>query len=1591
MRSRTKIFSALIAFLLSVHSIGQTTTVTQDVMFSSGQQNMWGPSFGAVTMDDEISLFHVPWNVGFNTGNGGIVTVAGMSFGAAVSGSFSGQIGSKIRIEGFTSGTVEVDYPIDVDITMPTDLTYDQGDFVSVNTSYTVDTTEDWQMETLYPSAGEFFWDIYFQMAAQASATLCAFGCTTFPIVPAFNTGLVTINLLTISTNGASTGGETGIWMLGPADPLGADGPGIGGWPYSKPLADIPLGDLGLDWIPWQVYTPLFPLELPDTPFGLSGEVTIPYVETDPYVAGENFYACGDSAYFNLNLEIFKLLGFVLSYAPPPANAVGEVLSNLSGEEEFLGLVTVNWNLFSASFDAEIFNNQCFSFDPSIYGSFQFPLPVTYNITDTSGTTGPNQVGSIINCQIGETFSYQYPCNFEELAFVPTYSIVGMFTNHTYDSIAFEFQMSAFAFGISIPAITVIPGFTIPSVCFPVPYPCPSWSCPWCWCTTTFCTPVIVVPPIGFPGLTVATTGNLSSPILIAFSPPNASNWPPAPFWEYEIPLGAIEYDWFNETWALPGFVPVVGDPIIMRANPLGISNVLANVTCNGLSNGSINITTTAITDATPFSYTWTNGATTEDLSGLPAGSYQVSVIDSNGCQMFTGGVISEPLALSLSTVKLDKSCNGIPNDGSIDLEVSGGTPGYTYAWSTGGGSGLTPGVQDQTGLSTGTYSVTVTDLNSCTASASITIDQPPLLGQSGAVTHVDCFGATTGSVDVSTFGGTMPYTFTWLSGQTTEDISNLPAGTYTLTVQDNKGCQSIQSYIVNQPAAALALSSTAVDVACHGQATGSINLTTTGGTAGYTYSWSDGSGVILPFQTEDLSNLAASTYTVLVQDSKGCTASHSQSIAQPTAPLSSTPSVTAINCFGVATGAINPGIAGGTAPYTYAWSNGATTPTLSNVVAGTYVLTVTDGQLCTDTYSYTVNQPASAVSVSLSGTDIKCFGDATGAIVSNATGGSPGYTYVWNTGATTANLSSIIAGNYSITVTDSKGCTANASITLNQPLAPLAASNTHTDVNCFGQSTGAIDVTVNGGTTPYSYIWTNGSSFILSTTTQDLSNLAADYYAVTVTDANGCLASTNTTITQPVAPLALTGTVNDVNCFGISDGAVDITVTGGTVPYTYVWSNGASSQDITNVPAGVYTVAITDGLGCTINGQFTVLQPNAALTVSTTTEPVTCFGFSDGAVNSFVSGGTQPYTYAWSNSATTSSISLVPTGIYTLTVTDAQGCTAFTGATVSQPTNALNVTISVTDPTCYGYSDGEIALTVTGGTQPYYFNWGNQNEILLNNPSETLMNVPASSYLFRVRDDNNCIFEQIVTVNQPTPLVVTAQAFDALCYGANTGSVDLTVSGSTPPYTYQWSDGQTTEDATALVSGAYEYTVTDFQGCEVKGVSIVGQPDELKIDYTITEVSCVDQFDGAISTVVYGGTAPYTYVWSTGATTTGISELAPGTYMLTVSDDNLCESTFDFVIDMSTIGCIDIPNTITPNGDNYNDTWIIENIELYPNVQVKIFNKWGNLLYSQQGTYTPWDGTVNGEPLPSEVYYYIITLGNPENDQFTGTITIVR
>ena len=515
--------------------------------------------------------------------------------------------------------------------------------------------------------------------------------------------------------------------------------------------------------------------------------------------------------------------------------------------------------------------------------------------------------------------------------------------------------------------------------------------------------------------------------------------------------------------------VACIGDSCNI-ANPndtVVLSGSVTDVSCGSTNNGAIDLTISG--GATPYSIVWSNAATTEDISGLSAGSYSVTVTDNNGdSEVLSGITVAQSNNLQLSTVDTDITCFDA-EDGSIDLTVTGGDGNYTYIWSNGATT------EDVSDLPPGTYSVTVTDGSGCSGTETgIDISEPGQFVYNAIIQNVNCNGGNDGSLDFSVTGGNPPFTYFWVRLDpvtflpidtlgTNEDLDNLEAGQYFVTVVDSRGCRGGVNWLISQPTPIViaGLVGGVTDVSCHGGNDGQIDVTTSGGTGVLSYVWSNGE------TSEDLDNEPAGTYSITATDLNGCTATQTFVIDQPDSLIINLDGfgVVDVTCYGGNDGAINVTVSGGTPPYFFSWTNGDTTEDVSGLTAGDYTVQITDSLGCVQiSQTFTVGQPDSIALVIVSKTNISCFGNNDGAIDVGVSGGTPPYEYLWSNGDTVQDISSLPAGPYTLTVTDSSGCTATITDTIDANPSLTINLNGKNDVSCFGYADGSIDITVTGG-----------------------------------------------------------------------------------------------------------------------------------------------------------------------------------------------------------------------------------------------------------------------------------------------------------------------------------------------------------------------------------------------------------------------------------------------------------------------------------------------------------------------------------------------
>ena len=453
-----------------------------------------------------------------------------------------------------------------------------------------------------------------------------------------------------------------------------------------------------------------------------------------------------------------------------------------------------------------------------------------------------------------------------------------------------------------------------------------------------------------------------------------------------------------------------------------------------------------------------------------------------------------------------------------------------------------------------------------------------------------------------------------------------------------------------------------------------------------------------------------------------------------------------------------------------------------------------------------------------------------------------------------------------------------------------------------------------------------------------------------------------------------------DVSCNGLGDGTLDLTVTNGTSPYSFVWSNGSTDEDLTGLVPGTYDVVITDDNGCTTADTASIAEPTL-LEVSSSVQDVLCNAGNDGSIDLTVTGGIAPYSYSWSNGSTDEDLTGLTVGTYDVTVTDDNGCTVQSSIDVEEP-DTIQVTYTSTPATCEA-PNGTITIDVVGGTAPYTYSWSNGET------TADLETAVAGSYELTLTDDNGCTFVLQAEVESVSNLNASVSSTNVTCFERDNGTATVLVNTGNGPYTYNWSNGDTTATVQGLSAGNYDVTVTDDFGCQVSLAIQISQPDPIEIDLFSPDlgggynVKPYDATNGSIETEVTGGTAPYNFNWSTGDTTQNLSGLPAGTYNVVVTDENGCAANASITLEQPMT--LEMPEGFSPNNDGDNDYFVVRGIDAYESNEIKVFNRWGNIVYQKNNYDNTWDGTNNsGDELPDATYFVIVMV-----DTADGAITL--
>ena len=765
---------------------------------------------------------------------------------------------------------------------------------------------------------------------------------------------------------------------------------------------------------------------------------------------------------------------------------------------------------------------------------------------------------------------------------------------------------------------------------------------------------------------------------------------------------------------------------------------------------------------------------------------------------IFPGGCYECPV-LSIETSQENTSCFEAC-DGSLSVDdVPGGVAPFAYNWSNGED---TPVID---GLCAGDYSVTVNDVYGCEITFEFTITEPAELAANATSTPETANNFEDGTASANPTGGTSPYYYLWSNGATSQYISGLAPGEYTVTVSDAHSCESIETVLVEEfICPALSILSEQSNIICFDECNGSIEVTdVTNGVSPFDYNWSNG------VYTAVNSDLCQGDYTVTVTDYFNCpVVSNVFTIIEP--PLL-TVETTSENesSYGAEDGLASANPAGGVAPYDYIWSNGGYGQTIFLLSPGMYYVTVTDHHGCQVIDSAEVETfTCPDLSLSVFQENVACFGECNGWIeISDVDGGFGPFTFDWSNGDNNSIASDLCGGVYYVTITDYFNCPVIDSFAIIEPDALLSSAYS-TDETAFMAHDGTASVEATGGTEPYIFSWSNGSF------NPYITGLNPGDYTVTVSDVNGCESIQSITVQPYICPeLSLLSESENLLCFGSCTGSITITeVVNGNGTIDFHWDNGGAGPQLTGLCAGTYQVTVTDPFNCSTVDSYTLTEP-AELFVNASATGETAYATGDGTAQADPSGGVPPYSFAWSNGFTGQFLTDLIPGAYTVTVTDANACERIQTVNVSAfSCDGLAMEWKIENNPCFGDCLGSISVTgLINGTEPYSYNWNNGAI------TPELNGLCAGEYSLTLTDAANCSLQQSFTITEPGEIIIILVALNPVTSGGP-GSIDIETDDN---YRIEWSGPSEfhaeTEDLSGVSQGCYTVTVTNPEtGCSV-------------------------------------------------------------------------------------------------------------------------------------------------------------------------------
>jgi large repetitive protein len=1065
------------------------------------------------------------------------------------------------------------------------------------------------------------------------------------------------------------------------------------------------------------------------------------------------------------------------------------------------------------------------------------------------------------------------------------------------------------------------------------------------------------------------------------------------------------------------------------------LTSVISKAKCDSnKAVGSVKFTITG--GLLPYSYVWTlvTGAspTKNPLpnmgnailvgtsvfieDSLGPGPYYLNITDANGCKV-APPIVVEPS--SINSPKIDSirtynnTCFGFASGSAAIFLASGGTKPYSYTWLDPFNAFIQPAnvaTDSVAGLKSGKYKVVIIDSTGCSSLDTFSIKSPNKIKVTMVTAKPKCKGINDGSITITKVVGTGTGGFTYqlrLNPSGTffgpnngpNGFNLLATGSYTLRITDGASCVQDSIFFLSPATEIKALISTS-DINCFGDKNGAVLISNVnGGLAPYSYQWNDPSG-----QANTVANnLAAGIYSVTITDNQGCKETFTDTVMQ-TPQITATISITNTVCKSNV-GAISVvNVSGGKPAYKYRWNTNTNTSSISGLFAGVYTVTISDQFNCSRQFTASVND-VNGPQVVASKTNIICNGANNGTASVAITGKAPFIINWLPQGiSTVTNITNVAPGNYVVQVKDSNGCIGSDTFAITQP-APLALNPISTASGCSNLQTGKIELFVSGGIGPYSYNW----AVPVSSTTAIANNLKAGIYKVTVNDNVGCSSTQFVAVNSSNGPVA-TLTKKDQLCATGTTGFANLNVTGGTTPYTYTWNGpsgviGGNASNVTNLGPNNYAYAVADANQCIAAGIFTVkagVSPQLSIPRIVTPK---CFDSCNASIAHIISAGSLPYSIQWSNGATqVSSINKLCAGKYTITVTDSNQCVVARTDSFANPL-PLKLSVVVDSVVCPLDVNGKITATVTGGTPNYNYNWskGTGTGNICTNLNVGLVN------LF-VTDANGCKADTSLTL---TPEVIIQPNAGPDIKTCPDQTVPLSAISNVPAETFFWYNTVNGVIGSQIGSGK-NITVQTFKNVYLVTYILEVRNKTCKAFDTVQLILPEPLTDaGPDKEIVLGGNVniggnptgpistngiPTTYAWTpddfiktADLPNPNAAPLKTTNYVVAVTHDGC---TFTDTMRLTVVPTIIVPSGVTPNGDGLNDTWVLSNIEKFPNNVVEIFNRWGEQLYIKKGynNVDGWNGKYNGQDLPVGTYYFVIKLNDPIfPNPITGPLTILR